>query len=71
MSALGEAIKTIQSVLQLQFRVEQLEKSAEKIAGDVKNLASDLYSVDKRVLRIETIIEMTAARSSQRPEIEG
>lgn len=71
MSALGEAIKTIQSVLQLQVRVEQLEKSADKIAGDVKNLASDLYSVDKRVLRIETMIEMTTARGSKPPRIEG
>jgi hypothetical protein len=37
----------------------------------VKNLAIDLYSVDKRVLRIETIIEMTSARGSQPPRIEG
>ena len=70
MSALGEAIKTIQNVLQLQVRVEQLEKSADRIAGDVKNLASDLYSVDKRVLRIETMIEMSG-RASQPPRIEG
>ncbi|MBW8755600.1 MAG: hypothetical protein JF595_15920 [Sphingomonadales bacterium] len=71
MSALGEAIKTIQSVLQLQFRVEQLEKSADRITDDVKNLATDLYSVDKRVLRIETIIEMTAARGPQPPRLES
>ncbi|SFG04484.1 hypothetical protein SAMN05518801_10689 [Novosphingobium sp. CF614] len=70
MSALGDAIKTIQGVVQLQFRAERLESSADRIAGDVKALASDLYSVDKRVVRIETMIEMTTGRGSQPPRLE-
>lgn len=70
MSALGEAIKTIYNVQRPQVRVEQLDKSGDRIAGDVMNLASDLYSVAKRVLRIETMIEMSG-RGVQPPRIEG
>lgn len=70
MSALGDALKGIRQVLLLQDQVQRLESLAGSQSQAIDRLADDLIAVDKRVVRIETMIEMTT-RSAQAPRIEG
>ena len=60
MSAFSDAYKAIESVILLRARVEGLEKSLERLVGDVKQHGQDWYDHERRLIRIETMIEMTA-----------
>jgi hypothetical protein len=70
MSAFGDAYKAIESVILLRSRVEALERALEKVVDDVKQDGRDLLDHERRLIRIETMIEMTG-RSPQPPRIEG
>ncbi|TKD51224.1 hypothetical protein [Sphingomonas baiyangensis] len=70
MSTLGDAVKGIKQLLLLQEQVRQLEKVGEKQSEALGRLTGDVLGLDKRVIRIETMIEMTQ-RSAQTPRIEG
>lgn len=70
MSAIGDAMKGIRDLLLLQEQVRRLEQTGEKQVAALGNLTSDLISLDKRVVRIETMIEMTRARRAGSPRIE-
>ena len=65
MSALSEALNGIKQVLLLQDQVRRLETVAEKQSHAIDGLSDDLIGVDKRVVRIETMIEMTTGRGPQ------
>jgi hypothetical protein len=69
-SALSDALKGIRQVLLLQEQVQRLEQMTERQGQAIGKLADDLISVDKRVVRIETMIEMSAGRGNQPPRIE-
>jgi hypothetical protein len=71
MSGLGDAVKGIKQLLLLQEDVRRLDKAGEQQAAALTNLAKDFIALDKRVVRIETIIEMAAPRGPQSPRIEG
>jgi hypothetical protein len=70
MSALSDALKGIRQVLLLQDQVQRLEQLTERQGQEIGRLADDLISVDKRVVRIETMIEMSG-RAGSPPRIEG
>jgi hypothetical protein len=70
MSAFGDAYKAIESVILLRSRVENLERALDRIADDVKQDGRDLLDHERRLIRIETMIEMTD-RASNQPRIEG
>ena len=70
MSAFGDAYKAIESVILLRSRVENLERALERVADDVKQDGRDLLDHERRLIRIETIIEMSGRRGGQ-PRIEG
>jgi hypothetical protein len=59
MSAFGDAYKAIESVILLRSRVENLERALDKIADDVKQDGRDLLDHERRLIRIETMIEMS------------
>ncbi len=65
MSALSDALQGIKQVLLLQEQVRRLETAGERQSAALDRLADDLIALDKRVIRIETMIEMTARQSSQ------
>ena len=67
MSALSDALKGIKQLLTLQLQVEALEEGGKTQRNDLKGVATDLITLDKRVVRIETMIEMTNRRGSQPP----
>lgn len=70
MSTLGDAMKGIKQLLLLQEQVRQLERVAELQNTALGRMTDDLIALDKRVVRIETMIEMSA-RGSATPRLEG
>jgi translation initiation factor 2 alpha subunit (eIF-2alpha) len=70
-SAFGDAYKAIESVILLRSRVEGLEKSLENIVDEIKEQGRDMLDHERRLIRIETMIEMTGRRSPEQPRIEG
>ena len=70
MSALGDALQGIKQVLLLQEQVRRLEQVGEKQSNALDRLSDDLIALDKRVIRIETMVEMTGRQAAQ-PRIDG
>jgi len=58
-SAFGDAYKAIESVILLRSRVEGLERSIDKVIDDLKQDGRDLLDHERRLIRIETMIEMS------------
>jgi len=72
MSALGDAYKAIESVILLRARVETLEKSVQMAVEELKQQGRDLFDHERRLIRIETMIEMTrSGLGAATPRIEG
>ena len=69
MSTFGDAYKAIESVILLRSRVENLERALDKLMDDVKQDGRDLLDHERRLIRIETMIEMSG-RISSKPRIE-
>ncbi len=69
MSAFGDAYKAIESVILLRSRVENLERALDKVADDVKQDGRDLLDHERRLIRIETMIEMSG-RAGGAPRLE-
>jgi hypothetical protein len=70
MSAFGDAYKAIESVILLRSRVENLERTLDQVADDVKQDGRDLLDHERRLIRIETMIEMSG-RGGGSPRLEG
>ena len=70
MSAFGDAYKAIESVILLRSRIEALERALDKLVDEVKQDGRDLLDHERRLIRIETMIEMLG-RGGLRPRIEG
>ena len=71
MSAFGDAYRAIESVILLRSRVEGLEKSVQTLVDEIKEQGRDLLDHERRLIRIETMIEMSTGRSPRDPGIEG
>ena len=65
MSAFGDAYKAIESVILLRSRVENLERALDRLADDVKQDGRDLLDHERRLIRLETIVEMSGRRGGQ------
>lgn len=52
MSALGDIMAGLRTVVELTGKVERLERNVDKLAGQVDD-------ADRRLVRLETIIEVT------------
>jgi hypothetical protein len=70
MSSFGDAYKAIESVILLRSRVEGLERALDKLIDDVKQDGRDLLDHEKRLIRIETMIEMSGRAPLPQPRIE-
>ena len=69
MSSLRDALDGVKSILLLQNDVRNLEKEVERQRDALDELGDDFVALDKRVVRIETMIEMSA-RQPQPKRIE-
>jgi hypothetical protein len=69
MSALSDALAALKSVVLMQERLDVMRADLSQTAEDVRGLKDYVLAVDKRVISIETMIEM-GGRSSNQPRIE-
>jgi hypothetical protein len=70
MGAIGDAFAALKNVLILQERVDGLKEDNARIADDLRSLTEKVLDHEKRLVRIETMIEMSG-RTSGSPRIEG
>ena len=70
MSAASDALTALKNVVLLQERLAVLQRELDRVGGDIGGLSSHCASLDKRLVRIETMIEMTRARRSGAPQSE-
>jgi len=70
MSTISDAVKGIKELLSIQTQVENLERAVDRQGDEMRKLVDNLIAVDKRVIRIETMIEMTGGRTTPQPRIE-
>ena len=66
MSSLRDALDGVKSILLLQNDVRNLEKEVERQRVALDELGDDFVALDKRVVRIETMIEMSARQPQQK-----
>jgi hypothetical protein len=59
-SSFADAFTALKNVILLQERLERTREDIAGLSNDVGDLNDYVVSVDKRVIRIETLIEMTA-----------
>ena len=71
MSSIGDAFTALKNVMLMQDRIEGLKRDMAVSSGDLKTLTEKVFELDKRVVRIETMIEMTTGRGVSPPRLEG
>lgn len=71
MSSVGDAFTAMKNVMLMQERIEGLKRDMAISNGDLRTLTEKVFELDKRMVRLETMIEMTAGRGSQPPRLEG
>jgi len=69
-SFLGDALKTIESVVLLRSKVERLDRELESTNREVREIVGIVVKLDRRLVRLETLEEV---RSGARPlpKLEG
>jgi archaellum component FlaC len=70
-STLSDALAALKNIVLLQERLENVQRDIARVSGDVAAVNDYALSIDKRVIRIETMIEMTRSGSGSTPRIEG
>ncbi len=70
MSAFGDAYRAIESVILLRSRVEGVEADLRELVSELKAQGRDLFDHERRLIRIETMIDMSNMRAPQPPRIE-
>lgn len=71
MSSIGDAFSALKNVMLMQERIDGLKRDIAVSNGDLRTLTEKVFELDKRVVRIETMIEMSAGRAATAPRIEG
>ena len=70
MSALSDALAALKNVVLMQERLDSMRTEQTRINGDLRDLNTYAQSIDKRLIRIETMIEMNMGRGAT-PRLEG
>ncbi len=70
MSALGDAMQAIKDVVLMQAGLDRMAADLARVGEDLRDLRRGMADIDKRVVRIETMIEFSTGRGPQ-PRIEG
>jgi hypothetical protein len=71
MSTLGDAVAALKNVVLMQERLDVVRRELEDISSSVERLGDDVVALDRRMVRIETMIEMTTGRGASPPRLEG
>jgi uncharacterized protein YlxW (UPF0749 family) len=64
MSFIGDAMKTIESVVLLRSKVEQLDDEIEKTNEEVRRVVRTIIQIDRRMVRLETLEEVRTGHPS-------
>lgn len=70
MSMIGDAMKTIESVVLLRSKVERLNEELAATNGQVRQVIGTIVQLDRRLVRLETFEEMRTG-TKPLPRIEG
>ena len=70
MSFMGDAMKTIESVVLLRSKVDRLDDELAATNDEVRRVIGTIIQVDRRLVRLETIEELRTGMKSP-PRIEG
>jgi len=72
MSAFGDAMKAVKDVILMQASIERLDEDFQRLTDDVRGAKDAIVDLDKRLVRIETLVEMSGGgRGGQPPRLEG
>lgn len=71
MSIAKDALSALQNVILMQSEIENLRRDVGQLTEGLSGLKDFTHALDKRIIRIETMIEMSAARGTQPPRLEG
>ena len=71
MSSVSDAFAALKNVMLMQERIDGLRNDITKNTVDLNRLTDRVFDLDKRVVRIETMIEMTERQVAQTPRIKG
>ena len=71
MSSVSDAFAALKNVMLMQERIDGLRNDITKNTVDLNRLTDRVFDLDKRIVRIETMIEMTERQATQPPRIEG
>jgi septal ring factor EnvC (AmiA/AmiB activator) len=66
MSNLGEVVKAVKEVLLLSDKVDRIGQTLSEISEVIKAQDKEIRDIDKRIIRLETMVEM--ARSAPAPD---
>lgn len=71
MSALGEAFAALKNVMLMQDKLERMQKEIEANASDLRGVRDYAIEIDKRVARIEGVMEgyQRASASTRRAHL--
>ena len=70
MSFIGDAIKTIESVVLLRSKVERLDEELSATNDEIRRVIGTVIQIDRRLVRIETLEEVRTGMKPL-PRIEG
>jgi hypothetical protein len=65
MGAIGDAFAALKNVLILQERVDGLKEDNARMADDLRSLTEKVLDHEKRLVRIETMIELSGRGGGQ------
>lgn len=71
MSAFGEAMIGLKNVMLMQERIDGLRGDISRIAEDLRAVTGKVQGLNERVIRIETMIDMSRSSGGPVPRIEG
>ena len=70
MSTLGDVLAALRKVILLEDNVTQLQRQVEALTEDGRRTRGYIDGIDRRLVRIETMVEMTTGRAPAPPAIE-
>ena len=69
MSAVSDALAALKNVVLMQERLDVMRADLGRTATDLRALTDKVYSFDGRLLRIETMIEMSRGGGGSVPRL--
>jgi hypothetical protein len=70
LTSVGDARSALKKVILMQERIDAMRADLTSANADLRALTEKVYAIDKRVIRIETMIEMSG-RGPGQPRING